>query len=124
MEFIANNWYIILAAVAAVAVIAYLVYKFFKLPRPAQIVKIKEWLLFAVTEAERELGSGTGQLKLRYVYDKFVTKFPYLVQFISFERFSELVDDVLVKFKEMFNTNKNVKQYVDSNTDVEHKEAV
>lgn len=124
MEFIANNWYIILAAVAAVAVIAYLIYKFFKLPRPAQIAKIKEWLLFAVTEAEKELGSGTGQLKLRYVYDKFVTKFPYLVQFISFERFSELVDDVLVKFKEMFNTNKNVKRYVDSNTDVEHKEVV
>lgn len=124
MEFIANNWYIILAAVAAIAVIAYLIYKFFKLPRPAQIAKIKEWLLFAVTEAERELGSGTGQLKLRYVYDKFVTKFPYLVQFISFETFSKLVDDVLVKFKEMFNTNKNVKQYVDSNTDVEHKEVV
>lgn len=124
MEFIANNWYIILAAVAAVAVLVYLIVKFFKFPRAEQIAKIKEWLLFAVTEAEKELGSGTGQIKLRYVYDKFVTKFPYLVQFVSFETFSKLVDEVLVKFKEMFNTNKNIKQYVDSNAEVEHKEVV
>jgi hypothetical protein len=97
--------------------------KFFKLPRAEQIAKLKEWLLFAVTEAEKELGSGTGQLKLRYVYDKFVTKFPYLVQFIPFETFSKLVDEVLIKFREMFNTNKNIKLYVDSSS-VEHKEAV
>ena len=88
MEFIANNWYILVAAVAAVAVVIWFICKFFKLPRESQIAKVKEWLLFAVTQAEKEFGSGTGQLKLRYVYDMFVTKFPYLVQFISFETFS------------------------------------
>lgn len=124
MEFITSNWYLILIAVAAVAVIVYLIMKFFKLPRSEQVTKLKEWLLFAVTEAERELGSGTGQLKLRYVYDKFVSKFPYLVQFVPFELFSKLVDEVLIKFKEMFNNNKAVKQYVDSNQSVEHKEEV
>ena len=112
MEFLANNWYLILIAIAAVAVAIYLVFKFFKLPRETQINKVKEWLLFAVTQAEKELGSGTGQLKLRYVYDKFVTKFPYLVQFISFEYFSELVDQVLIKFKDMFKNNNAIKQYV------------
>lgn len=123
MEFIANNWYIILAACAAVAVIIYLICKFFKLPRETQISKVKEWLLLAVTQAEKELGSGTGQLKLRYVYDKFVTKFPYLVQFIPFETFSAWVDEVLVKFKEMFKTNVAVKQYVIS-SDAPHGEEV
>ena len=112
MKFIVENWYIIVAAVAALAVVIYLLMKFFKLPRAAQIAKVKEWLLFAVTQAEKEFGSGTGQLKLRYVYDMFVTKFPYLVQFISFEFFSDLVDKVLVEFKKMFNTNVAVKQYV------------
>lgn len=115
MKFIVENWYIIVAAVAALAVIIYLLMKFFKLPRAAQIAKVKEWLLFAVTQAEKEFGSGTGQLKLRYVYDMFVTKFPYLVQFISFEFFSDLVDKVLVEFKKMFNTNVAVKQYVVEN---------
>lgn len=120
MEFIVNNWYLIVGAAAAVAVLIYLVMKFFKLPRATQLNKVKEWLLFAVTEAERELGSGTGQLKLRYVYDMFVTKFPYLVQFVSFEAFSKMVDDVLIKFKEMFKSNKAVEQYVVSNSDVLH----
>ena len=124
MEFIANNWYILVLAAVAVAVIIYLIMKFFKLPRESQIAKLKEWLLYAVTEAEKELGSGTGQLKLRYVYDMFVTKFPYLVKFVSFEMFSKLVDEVLIKFKEMFNQNKAIKQYVDSNDIVEHKETV
>ena len=123
MKFIVENWYIILACVALVTVAIGLIYHFFKLPRASQIAKIKEWLLYAVTEAEKELGSGTGQLKLRYVYDMFVAKFPYLVKFISFEFFSNLVDEVLVKFKEMFNTNKAIKQYVDSSA-VEHGETV
>lgn len=124
MKFLAENWYLILIGIAAIAVIVYLLIKFFKLPRGKQIQKIKEWLLFAVAEAERELGSGTGQLKLRFVYDKFVSKFPYLVQFVPFELFSKLVDEVLVKFKEMFNVNKAVKQYVVSNTEVIHNEEV
>jgi len=123
MEFITDNWYIILAAIAGIAVLVYLIVKFFKFPRAEQIAKIKEWLLFAVTEAEKEFGSGTGQLKLRYVYDMFVAKFPYLVKFVSFEFFSKLVDDVLVKFKEMFKTNTAVQSYVASNT-VEHKAEV
>ncbi len=123
MEFITNNWYIILAAVAAAAVLVCLIVKFFKSRRSEQISKIKEWLLFAVTEAERVFGSGTGQLKLRYVYDMFVTKFPFLVRFVSFEFFSNLIDEVLVKFKEMFKSNNAVKAYVASET-VEHKPEV
>ena len=112
MKFIVENWYIIIAAIAVLAVVIYLLVKFFKLPRESQLAKVKEWLLFAVTEAEKEFGSGTGQLKLRYVYDMFVAKFPYLVKFISFELFSSLVDKALVEFKKLFNTNGAVKEYV------------
>lgn len=123
MKFLTENWFIIVAGIAALAVLVYLIYKFMKLPRASQLAKLKEWLLYAVALAEKELGSGTGQLKLRYVYDMFVSKFPYLVQFITFETFGKLVDEVLVKFKEMFNSNKAVKLYVDS-APVEHKDAI
>lgn len=119
MNFIVENWYIIIAAIAVLAVAVYFIMKFFKLPRESQLAKIKEWLLFAVTEAEREFGSGTGQLKLRYVYDMFVTKFPYLVKFVSFELFSSLVDKALAEFKKLFNTNNAVKGYV-MNSDAPH----
>lgn len=76
---------------------------------------VKEWLLLAVLEAERALGSGTGQVKLRFVYDLFIDKFKYLSLVISFEQFSMLVDDALDVMRDMISNNKQVEQYVNSN---------
>lgn len=112
-EFIVNYWFIILIALAVVVVLGYIIYVFIKMPKTSQIAKVKEWLLFAVMEAEKELGGGTGQLKLRYVYDMFIVKFPWLVKVVSFEAFSGLVDEVLEKFKAILDTNKNVQNYVE-----------
>lgn len=67
--------------------------------------KVREWMLYAVTEAERELGGGTGQLKLRKVYDMFLAKFPKLSIFISFDTFSRWVDIALDKMREMIEQN-------------------
>ena len=112
MDFIVNNWYIILAIIVLLTGGGFAVYRFAKLPRADQIAKVKEWLLWAVTEAEAALGGGTGQLKLRYVYDLFVEKFPWLVNVISFELFSSLVDDALVDMREMLAKNDAVKAIV------------
>ena len=112
MEFILNNWYIILAVVAILAGGGYGLYRFFNLPSEAQLAKVREWLLYAVTEAEKELGGGTGQLKLRYVYDMFLAKFPWLVEVISFEKFSDLVDESLVDMRELLQKNQAVKAIV------------
>ncbi len=114
IEFITEYWYLLIAIVAAVAVGGYLIYAFVKMPRSAQIDKVREWLLFAVAQAEKELGSGTGQLKLRYVYDMFIAKFPHLVKVVSFESFSSLVDEVLEKFRAMLSSNKALQSYVES----------
>ena len=58
---LAENWYLALTAVVMVVMAVVLVSSFVKLPTKEQIAKIKEWLLYAVTEAEKELGGGTGQ---------------------------------------------------------------
>lgn len=113
MEWIVDNWAIILALVAVLAVSIYAIYKFTKKPKEEQLNKVREWLLYAVTAAQKEFGGGTGQIKLRYVYDKFLTKFPYLTMVISFELFSSLVDEALVKFREILETNNKVQKYVD-----------
>lgn len=113
MEWITNYWPIILAFVAVLVVVIYIIYKFIKQPKEAQLNKIKEWLLYAVTAAQKEFGSGTGQIKLRYVYDKFLTKFPAFATIVSFELFSNLVDEALVKFKEILETNRKIQQYVE-----------
>ncbi|MBQ2973313.1 MAG: hypothetical protein IJE19_03065 [Clostridia bacterium] len=68
--------------------------------------KVKNWLVYAVSLAESELGSGTGQLKLRSVYNMFVLRFPKLSMIITFARFSELVDDALGIMREMLKNDK------------------
>ena len=106
-------FYVIFAIVVALAVAGYTMYKFYHLPSSTQLAKVKEWLIFACMEAEKELGSGTGQLKLRMVYDMFLTKFSWLSKYITFEKFSGLVDDSLTKFKNMLGSNDSVKKLVE-----------
>ncbi len=73
--------------------------------------KIAEWLKYAVTEAEKSLGGGTGQLKLRMVYDWFTGRFPILAAILPFRVFSAWVD-VALETLEKWNENKNVEEYI------------
>lgn len=113
IEILINYWYIIVAVIAILAIAGYKLYKFFKTPSNEQLKEVKEWLLYAVMEAEKQLGSGTGELKLRYVYDLFLARFPFLTALIPFDLFSKLVDEALDKFKALLSTNEKVQEYVD-----------
>lgn len=95
MEWLVDNWYILVGLAAVVAFVIFSMICFFDLPTPVKIKNVKEWLKYAVTKAESELGSGTGQLKLRLVYDWTITNFPFVSKFIPFEMFSKWVDDSL-----------------------------
>ena len=112
MKFFIDNWMLLVALVAVLVSTGISIYSFYKKPTTEQLQSVKEWLLFAVTEAEKKLGGGTGQLKLRFVYDMFVEKFPYTSDLISFETFSDLVDEALERMKAMLETNKAVETYV------------
>lgn len=69
---------------------------------------VKEWLLWAVTEAENYLGSGTGKLKLRYVYDKCVEKFPAVKYLLPFHIFSAWVDEALILMRDEIEKNPHI----------------
>lgn len=117
MDFIVENWAVFVAALAVLAVAIIAIVRFAGLPTASQLAKVKEWLLWAVTEAEKELGGGTGQLKLRQVYDLFVTRFPWLAKLISFELFSTMVDDALEDMRKMLDTNTAVAAFVSGGTE-------
>ena len=108
LVFLGNYWYLIIAAIAIVAVVSIKLYKWFKKPNNEQMQKIQEWLLWAVAEAEKKLGSQTGQLKLRYVYDMFISKFPGVAIFIPFDTFKSMVDKALDELQEMIENNKKI----------------
>ena len=68
--------------------------------------------MYAVTEAEIDLGGGTGQLKLRMVYDMFVSRFPSIAKIVSFATFSVWVDDALVVMRSLLEKNEAVQTLV------------
>ena len=95
---------LIVGAIILVIVVAYLVVN--------QKKNILEWLLKAVVEAEKELGSGTGQLKLRTVYDWFIEAFPVVSAFVPFSVFAAWVDVALETMEKLLKENQQVKAYV------------
>lgn len=102
---------IIIALIIIAAICLFIVW-FLKLGKERQLKVITEWLLLAVVKAEKELGDGTGQIKLRFVYDLFIDKFRFASMFISFNQFSILVDSALVIMREMVSNNNQVKSYI------------
>lgn len=116
MDFIVENWYIVVGLLAVIAAVVIYIVRFFKKPTEKQLESIKEWLLWATTEAEKRFGSGTGKLKLRYVYDLFAETFPWLAKIISFETFSKLVDSALGDMNNLLASNNAVQLYVNGPT--------
>ena len=112
LQTIWNNKFIIFSLLVIVFMAVIWIKNFIKLPNNEKMRSIREWLLYAVTEAEKELGSGTGQIKLRMVYDMFIKNFIDVSRWISFDTFSAMVDEALKDFREMLNTNENLRKYV------------
>lgn len=106
-----NTGMIIATAIIIVA-LATVIIEFVKLPNENKIANVKEWLKYAVTEAEKALGSGTGQLKLRWVYDLAVKQFPWISQLVTFETFSGWVDEALEWMNNQISTNEALSEYV------------
>ena len=114
MDWLVENWFLIVALLSCVTVVICLVFRFLGMPTEKQKAKIKEWLIWACIKAEKELQSDKGKLKLREVYDMFcaVPAFKWLAIIISFKEFEEWLNDALVEAKKMLISNKALAEYV------------
>lgn len=92
------NTEIIIAAIVAVFLVVLTIW----------LMGFKNWLVWAVAEAEKVLGSNTGQLKLRMVYDLAVARFPIMAKMLPFNLFSKLVDAALNVMNDMIEKNENI----------------
>ena len=52
-----ENWYLVVALMAVTGMVGVFIGRFLKMPTSEQREKVKEWLLWAVTQAEAELGA-------------------------------------------------------------------
>lgn len=126
MNNIINDWYIYIGILALVIACIWLVYRFFCLPTEKRLQKVREWLIWACIEAEKALKSGTGQLKLRTVWNEFlsVPAFSIVSRFITFDKFFDLVDEALLIVKCMIVQNPNLAEYVYSDNWQEEVEKI
>lgn len=115
MNFIAEHWYQIVLLILTCVLLGLHIYKFLKAPKEEQIKAVKEWLKYAVALAEAEFGSGTGQLKLRSVYDMFITKFPAVAKIVPFEVFSAYVDEALEWLNIQLENNNSIATLIKGN---------
>lgn len=113
LKILADNWAILVAMICGVAFVTTMVVKFINMPSAKQIENLMEWLKIAVVEAEKALGTGTGSLKLRSVYESAVIAFPWVAKYMTFEKFSELVDVALEWMKEQIEKNQYIKEYIE-----------
>ena len=114
LSWLVENWFLVIALIACIATVVIFVIRFLGLPTEKQKEKVKEWLIWACIEAEKDLQSGTGQLKLRRVYDVFcaVPAFTWVARIIPFKQFSEWVSTAVITMKEMLINNKALAVYV------------
>lgn len=112
VTFLLENWYLVVALMAVTGMVGVFIGRFLKMPTSEQREKVKEWLLWAVTQAEAELGSGTGKLKLRQTYDLFVQRFPAVAMAVSFDTFSMWVDEALEEMRKMLKTNASIEKII------------
>lgn len=96
------NTEIIIGAIIALFLIVLTIY----------LMGFKNWLVWAVSEAEKVLGSGTGQLKLRYVYDAAIMRFPIVAKIIPFKLFSGMVDAALKVMNDMIKNNTSIAEAI------------
>lgn len=114
MEWLIENWFLIVALLSCVAVAICFVVRFLGMPTEKQKKKVREWMIWACIKAEKNLQSKKGKLKLREVYNMFcaVPAFKWVAIIISFEEFEEWLDDALIEAKQMLISNKTLAEYV------------
>lgn len=112
MNWIVNNWFLVVILVCVIGSMLGAVMYFVHLPSDQQIANVKEWLKWAVVQAEKELHEKTGALKLRMVYDMAIEKFPWIAEVVPFCMFSCWVDEALEWMSKQLISNRAVNDLV------------
>lgn len=106
LMFIAENWDLLLLCAAAIATLVYAVFRGNK----GVVMKM---LYAMVTEAEKELGAGTGALKLASVIERIYPQLPVVIKtFVTEKRLQKWVEVALVAAKNAWSTNPQIAAYV------------
>lgn len=124
MQWLIDNWTLLASLIAAAVLASIKVADYLNSDKAEQERLRKEaeerlrravadWLLKAVTEAEKELGAGTGKLKIREVYEHALRVFgPELAQVLTLEQLDTMAQRPLAEMRSMLQGNASAAEYV------------
>lgn len=75
--------------------------------------RVKNWLVYAVTAAEKLYGPKMGVIKLQYVYEEFTKLFPVFAKKLPYDTFKDMVDEALAVMKHLQETNSTFNEYIE-----------
>lgn len=106
LNFILENWDSVLVVIAFIVVIVVLI-------KRGEIQILNNILYKLVTQAEREFGAGTGELKYAAVSDWIYERLPLILKFLfTAKDIDNLIETALEAAKKKWESNENLKSYI------------
>lgn len=110
IQFMAANWDSVLVVLAFLVLVVVLI-------KRGETKVLKKILFNLVTQAEKQFGSGTGELKFAAVADWIYQRIPAVMKLLFTEQdIADMIEAVLEEAKKAWGTNKNIKGYIETPT--------
>ena len=112
VKMVIENWVYFFCLIVLMTLAVYTILEFLKLTPKQQMKKLQVALLYMVTEAEKEMGSETGRVKRSMVWEWLVKRFPVITLFLTEEKYDELLEQALIEFRKLLESNEKLYDYV------------
>ena len=110
IQFLAANWDSVLVVLAFLVLVVVLI-------KRGETKVLKKILFNLVTQAEKQFGSGTGELKFAAVADWIYQRIPAVLKLLFTEKdIATMIEAVLEEAKKAWGTNENLKDYIETPT--------
>lgn len=110
IQFLAANWDSVLVVLAFLVLVVVLI-------KRGETKVLKKILFNLVTQAEKQFGSGTGELKFAAVADWIYQRIPAVMKLLFTEQdIADMIEAVLEEAKKAWGTNENIKGYIETPT--------
>ena len=110
IQFLAANWDSVLVILAFLVLVVVLI-------KRGETKVLKKILFNLVTQAEKQFGSGTGELKFAAVADWIYQRIPAVMKLLFTEQdIADMIEAVLEEAKKAWGANDNLKGYIEAPT--------
>ena len=110
IQFLAANWDSVLVVLAFLVLVVVLI-------KRGETKVLKKILFNLVTQAEKQFGSGTGELKFAAVADWIYQRIPAVLKLLFTSKDIEtMIESVLEEAKKAWGTNENLQGYIETPT--------